>query len=109
MVLGIRFLNRKLIAPAEAVDARAVVAAKPAAGRPFKGVRSFHVPSQNRYRAVEFSPTRFGPVGFIAWASSSGKGGDSSFNGRRAGWREVARQGVRRPQRPFLPCCLLSR
>jgi len=109
MVLGLGPSSAAPEPSAKAVDAPGVVAANPAARRPFKGIRYFHVPSQNRYRAVEFSPTRFGPVGFIAWASSSGKGGDSSFNGRRAGWREVARQGVRRPQRPFLPCCLLSR
>ena len=69
--------------PTEAPDARGVVATKPAAGRPFKGIRYFYVPSQDRYRAVKFSPARYGPVGFLAWAFSSGKRGDSCFNGRK--------------------------
>ncbi len=83
MVLGLGPSSAAPEPSAKAVDAPGVVAANPAARRPFKGIRYFHVPSQNRYRAVEFSPARYGPVGFLAWAFSSGKGGDSCFNGRK--------------------------
>lgn len=85
-----------LAAPAEAstsstpgADDRTAIdsASSPAWKRPFKGIRYFYVPSQQRYRAVKFSPKSYVglPTGFLAWAFSSGKKGDSCFNGRRTG------------------------
>lgn len=54
--------------------------------RPFKGIRFFYVPSQQRYRAVKFSPrSEYYPAGYSAGAFSSGKDGDSCFRGQRNG------------------------
>lgn len=52
------------------------------AQRPFKGIRYFYVPSQNRYRAVKFSPASPDfPSGHSAGAYSKG----SCFNGTKNG------------------------
>lgn len=53
-----------------------------AAEAPFRGVRYFYVPSQKRYRAVKLSTGKLMPAGFLAWSFSSGKDGESCFNGR---------------------------
>ena len=53
--------------------------------RPFKGIRYFYVPSQQRYRAVKFSPrSEYYSAGHSAGVFSSGKD-DSCFNGERNG------------------------
>jgi hypothetical protein len=61
------------------------VASKPQS-RPFKGVRFFYVPSQDRYRAVKFSPrSPYHPAGFSAGAYSQGPDGVSCFVGSKQG------------------------
>lgn len=53
-----------------------------ASSRPFTGIRYFYVPSQNRYRAVKFSPRAPGrPAGSAAGAYSTG----SCFSGEKRG------------------------
>lgn len=61
------------------------VASRPQS-RPFRGVRFFYVPSQDRYRAVKFSPrSPYHPAGFSAGAYSKGPDGVSCFVGSRQG------------------------
>jgi len=72
-----------------------------AAEAPFKGVRYFYVPSQNRYRAVRFSTGGFFPAGALAWSFSSGKDGESCFNGRGFGGNWYGRVYVLREDRDY--------
>lgn len=79
------------VAPSSALAAKA----------PFRGVRYFYVPSQNRYRAVKFSTGNFFPAGFLAWSFSSGKDGESCFNGRGGGTSWSGRIYVLREGRDY--------
>lgn len=103
------FLVSPLMLVAPPVQAQAPqthgVAAAPdtatAAKAPFKGLRYFYVPSQNRYRAVKFSTGGIMPEGFLAWSFSSGKDGDSCFNGRGGYGKWYGRVYVLREDRDY--------
>lgn len=74
------------IAAADRAETQAAAATGVPRGRPFKGVRFFYVPSQDRYRAVKFSPkSPYHPAGFAAGAYSKGPGGASCFRGQKRG------------------------
>ena len=72
-----------------------------AAQAPFRGVRYFYVPSQKRYRAVKFSTGGIFPEGFLAWSFSSGKDGESCFNGRGGDTRWYGRVYVPREGKDY--------